>query len=729
MRVKNFFCGPAVGLAVVLSLFMGYAPQPVKASGLLVADGGLGGVLEIKEHDVSVVINNGIAVTEIRQVFLNTEQRVVEALYTFPVPNGASISNFSMIINGKEMVGEVVEKKRARQIYESYKAVNRDPGLLEQVDYKSFELRIFPIAAGAEQHIKITYCQQLDFDHDNATYVYPLATTTRADINDKTTGKFALTMDVKSEIPITKLFSPSHEDDFVVVNYNDNYTRASLEVQEGDLSRDIVVAFDTERPRTGIDLIASKQSSEDGYFMAIVTAGKEMEEYGAGMDYVFVIDISGSMSNDGKLILSRNVVDSFVTALSAEDRFEIMTFNNVPQMEFQKLTAVNDESQKMAREFLASQRAKGGTVLRPAVMTAYKYKDGDRPLNVVILSDGMTENKEQAELLSLISSAPSGTRVFCIGIGNEVNRPLLKQLAEGAGGLAAFVSQEDDFGRQSQAFRRKLMRPVATNVSVLIDGVETYDVSPESLPDLFYGSPLRLFGRYKKSGLANITVKAEIMGQPISQTVQFDLPEVESGNPEIERMWAFNRMGQLMDGMRMNGQSQAAIQKIISLCEGYSLVSEYASFIVLENDAEYSRWSIERRNAIRVKRDDTARKALQSKLESLRNESLAKLGPQETKLVSTQSPEPADTEANRQSPATPSAASPIQNPTPTDLNWSPSRTRNSGPSFSSGGGGAIDPITGLLAAGLAGAAAWSKRRRPTKKMGDETDSVSDSQLL
>jgi hypothetical protein len=146
----------------------------------------VGGVLEIKQQDVSVVINNGIAVTEIKQVFLNTENRIVEALYTFPVPNGASVSNFSMIINGQEMIGEVVEKQRARQIYESYKVTKRDPGLLEQVDYKTFELRVFPIQPKAEQHIKIVYYQQLDFDHNNATYVYPLATNTRGMINEKT---------------------------------------------------------------------------------------------------------------------------------------------------------------------------------------------------------------------------------------------------------------------------------------------------------------------------------------------------------------------------------------------------------------------------------------------------------------------------------------------------------------------------------------------------------------
>ncbi|MGI9458098.1 MAG: VIT domain-containing protein [Aeoliella sp.] len=148
------------------------APQTiVRAAGLLIAEGGFGGVLEIKGQDVHVTINNGIAVTEIDQVFVNTEQRIVEALYTFPVPKGASVSNFSMWINGKEMIGEVVEKKRARQIYESYKKTRRDPGLLEQIDYKTFEMRIFPIAAGDEQRVKLTYYQELDTDNDWATYV------------------------------------------------------------------------------------------------------------------------------------------------------------------------------------------------------------------------------------------------------------------------------------------------------------------------------------------------------------------------------------------------------------------------------------------------------------------------------------------------------------------------------------------------------------------------------
>ena len=129
-----------------------------------------------------------------------------------------------------------------------------------------------------------------------------------------------------------------------------------------------------------------------------------------------------------------------------------------PNTLFNESRPANEENLKQAVEFLESQRALGGTVLRPAIETAYRYQDPDRTLNVVILSDGITEQTEQSELVRLIEQRPAGARVFCIGVGNEVNRPLLEQMANEAGGLAAFISQGDDFERQAEAFRRKLTR-------------------------------------------------------------------------------------------------------------------------------------------------------------------------------------------------------------------------------------------------------------------------------
>jgi len=50
-----------------------------------------------------------------------------------------------MWINGKEMVGEVLEKQRAGESTTVQTNAPR-PGLLEQTDYRTFDLRIFPIA-------------------------------------------------------------------------------------------------------------------------------------------------------------------------------------------------------------------------------------------------------------------------------------------------------------------------------------------------------------------------------------------------------------------------------------------------------------------------------------------------------------------------------------------------------------------------------------------------------
>ncbi len=615
-----------LGAAVVMFLIAIIPSSKVDASGLLVADGGFGGQLEIKEQDVRVTINNGIAVTEVNQVFLNTESRIVEALYTFPVPVGASVSNFSMIINGKEMIGEVVEKQRAREIYQSYKRTKKDPGLLEQVDFKTFEMRVFPIQPHAEQHIKITYYQALDVDHDWATYVYPLATSTKG-VNEKTTGKFALTLDIKSEIPVTTVTSHSHPNEFVVVNHSADYARASMEVNKGDLSRDVVIAFQTQRARTGLDIITSKHPGEDGYFLMSLTAGKELENSAGGMDYVFIVDVSGSMRDDGKLVLSRNAAKAFIESLGSEDRYEVMAFNNAPTMLFNQLTTVNDESKQKAARFLADQFAKGGTELRPAVNAAYRYKQQDRELNVVILSDGMTGAGEQRELLALIAEAPPSSKVFCVGIGNEVNRPLLKQLSRDAGGLATFISHSDDFDRQADAFRRKLVHPVATDLAISIDGGAVYDVLPGELPNLYHGSPLRMIGRYKDSGQSEITIKGTVMGKPFEQVVSLEFPELDESNPQIDRMWAWYQVQNLTGQMRRSGKSAELQNKIVTLCEGYSIVSEYASFIVLENDAEYRRWKIERRNATRIQRDRNARNQLEKSLKELRDKSMANLGP------------------------------------------------------------------------------------------------------
>lgn len=686
----------AVVLAVLAAGIFTAGPREVRAAGLLIADGGFGGVLEIEEHDVKVTINNGVAVTRITQVFHNTENRQVEALYTFPVPRGASVANFSMWINGKEMVGEVVEKERAREIYDSYKQTRRDPGLLEQVDYKRFEMRIFPINAGADQKIELTYYQELEIDHDRVTYVYPLATVTRGDLDSRTTGKFAMNVDIKSAIAIRGVESPSHGDRFVVVSHADTDGQASLETMGGSLARDVVVIYGLVQPKKGLDLIASNPPGEDGTFLLTLTAGEDLAALDEGMDYVFLLDISGSMGNDCKLAVSRSSLEAFVAELEQKDRFDVMTFNVQPNPVFGQLAAAAGDAKTRAAQFMRSQQARDGTVLNPAVTAAYRYGDPDRQLNVVIVSDGMTEQDERRTLLQLIKSRPGNARVFCIGVGNEVNRPLLEQMAQDSGGLAAFISHGDDFQRRAKAFRRKLTRPAAAGLSLDIAGVEVYDLEPRVLPNLYHGMPIRIYGRYRGSGDAQITVTGDVRGREMIRTATRLFPAADPGNPEIERMWAFKRVERLQKAADRRGSREDVVAEIIRLGEAFSIVTEYTSFLVLENDAEYRRWKIERRNAQRFARDRVAQADRAEALKALRTQAQNRIEPQPSRVPAPVKQAGQQPQARPQSPRADSSP-PAPGPVQTDADPVADNNFGTGP---------VGPLFLAVAAMLA----WGRRR-------------------
>ena len=295
-----------------------------------------------------------------------------------------------------------------------------------------------------------------------------------------------------------------------------------------------------------------------------------------------------------------------------------------------------------------------------------------------------------------------------MGVGNEVNRPLLTQLAEEAGGLVAFVSAGDDFERQAQAFRRKLVRPAAKQVKLTFNGGDVYDLEPPVLPNLYFGQPIRMYGRYRNSGPVKLQVQAEIQGSLMEQKVDVELPSADESNPQIDRMWASHRVERLLNKQRA-GATDDQISEVVRLCEGYSIVSQYASFLVLENDAEYQRWQIARRNATRIERDRGAQAALRQKLDELQRQASAQLGPREPVDAAVTSSEP-------QSQMAPAAQPGLHTSTSAGNSTSFSPPRDSGfvpggGGGGGGGGGAIDPLTALLGIGMAGMGLASRFRK------------------
>jgi hypothetical protein len=133
--------------------------------------------------------------------------------------------------------------------------------------------------------------------------------------------------------------------------------------------------------------------------------------------------------------------------------------------------------------------------------------------------------------------------------------------------------------------------------------------------------------------------------------------------------------------------------EIVRLGEGYSIATEYTSFLVLENDAEFQRWKIARNNSLRTDRDRKAQELARAQLDRIREKAVANLGP------TTEPPTfaSAQTSANPRS-TSPTAAPQIAPAQPAaPANPPPERPRN-GFDFGHGSGsGPVGPLfLGLL---------------------------------
>jgi len=147
---------------------------PNHAAGLMIPTGSNLPQLDIRQHHVDVVIEDGYAITSVEQVFSNPHGTDLEAIYSFPVPEKAAVGEFTYWIDGQAVTGEVLEKEQAREIYEQEKQAGRESALTEQDSYKTFDISVYPVRAGQDVRIKLTYIQPVHIDSSIGRYVYPL---------------------------------------------------------------------------------------------------------------------------------------------------------------------------------------------------------------------------------------------------------------------------------------------------------------------------------------------------------------------------------------------------------------------------------------------------------------------------------------------------------------------------------------------------------------------------
>ena len=612
----------------------------VQAAGLLTPSDGSIPALEIRDHQVDVVIEDGYAITTIEQVFVNSHDRDLEAQYSFPLPAHGTVVELTVWIDGQPVTGEVLEKEQAHQLYEEEKAAGRDAGITEKDSYKTFETWISPVRARQDTRVRIVYLQPAEVDTGIGRYVYPLEEGGVDEqklafwtANEQVTGSFSFDLRIRSAYPIEAVRSPNQPQAIIQSQTDGEWSvhlgnrmsttgdmasdeaRDDLEVDSATrtvanapvftLDKDLVIYWRHKAGLPGsVDLVAHKTADGDrGTFMMVVTPGDDLKPIQEGKDWVFVLDVSGSMR--GKYATLVDGVQRALHKMKTEDRFRIVLFNNRSWELTPGFVSASPEMVTHYNQALLAIAPDNGTNLYAGLDQGLKSLDADRTSALVLVTDGVANVGEtkQRKFIELIKK--KDIRLFTFVLGNSANRPLLEALAKASNGFAVNISNSDDIVGQLLAATSKVTHEALHGVKISIDGIKTADITPGEIGSLYRGQQLVIFGHYWGEGMADVRLSGRISGEDKIHQTRFAFPAVANENPEVERLWAYASVEEALQEMDNFGEDPDLKQAITDLGVEYGLVTDYTAMVVVRNEV-FDEHGIKRNNRERRAMEDAA---------------------------------------------------------------------------------------------------------------------------
>ncbi|CAN5284195.1 hypothetical protein BH11PLA2_BH11PLA2_10200 [soil metagenome] len=553
------------------------------AAGLLIpSDRGMQ-PLAMVSHHVKATIEDQVGVTTVEQTFRNHTSRPLEATYIFPVPKGASVDKFVMWIDGKETVGELMEAKKAKQIYTDIVRRTQDPGLLEYIGQDLLQLKVFPVPARGDLKVSVRFTAIAPKDADVIEYTYPLRTDGKA---TRTLEDFSVKITLKSQHPIATVYSPTH-----LINIKRTGSReAVIEFEKSQtlLDKDFQLFYGLgDREVEITPLVYKPVSSEDGYFMLLVSPHTEVHRIKrVQRDMVMVLDTSGSMS-DVKMNQARKALKHCLNNMGDGDRFAIISFATVVRTFKDELTANNAENLERANKWVDDLRQSGGTAILPALTRALEFRPSSeaRPFTLVFFTDGMptVDETDPAKIVKAIAAKNSAnTRIFTFGVGDDVNAAMLDQLAEATKAVSTYVRPLEDIELKVSSLHSKISYPVMTNVKLSSSNVKLHEIYPPQMPDLFHGGQLVIIGRYAGQGHTAIKLTGRLGGETKELVYEVNFPgKTHDGKEFVEDLWARRKVGFLLDQIRMNGEQKELVEEVTKLAKRYSIATPYTSYLVV----------------------------------------------------------------------------------------------------------------------------------------------------
>ncbi len=568
------------------------AIQPALADGIVIVDPPVPEVppyLSVKYHRVTVTIEDQVATTHVDQVFVNESRHSLEGTYTFPLPEGATINDFSMWVDGERLPGEMLPADEARRIYEDIVRRQRDPALLEYIGRNTFRARIFPIEPNSEKRVEIEYTEVLSLDNGLLHYRYPLDTER---FSPRPIEDVSIRVEIHSKEGIKAVYSPSHE--VAIDRRGDHNVTVGYEDADVKPDTDFELYYTVAQEDIGLNLLSFAEEGEDGFFLLLLAPQVEVDTTAVvAKDVLLVLDTSGSM-RDEKIAQAKEALRFVLGELNDEDRFNIVSFSTGVRQFADGLVDVQERDR--ALRWVDGMEAKGGTNINRALLEALVQVDEERPTIVIFLTDGLpTEGTVETDLIlaSVDEAAAENVRLFSFGVGDDVNTILLDRLARDHRGTSAYVRPGQRIDEQVSAFYAKVSTPLLSDISIDFGQIRVEDTYPYPLPDLFAGTQVIMAGRYRRGGDTTVVLRGTVNGVPHT----FEYGDVrfhtDGGATFIPRLWATRKVGYLLNQIRLHGESEELVHEIVDLAVRYGIMTPYTSFLVNE-DADL--WSEEGRH-------------------------------------------------------------------------------------------------------------------------------------
>ncbi|MGI9535966.1 MAG: vWA domain-containing protein, partial [Desulfocapsaceae bacterium] len=389
---------------------------------------------------------------------------------------------------------------------------------------------------------------------------------------------FSIEVSLAAGMPVQEISSSSHDID--VKFGNESQALVKLTNQDGfGGDRDFILRYRLSGSQISSGLIL-QQGDDENFFLLMTQPPKRVEQNTIpAREYVFVIDVSGSMSGY-PLDTAKLLIKELIGGLLPTDTFNVMFFAGDSDVLSPTSVSATPTNIQRAMNMVDGSEGGGGTELMKAMKRAMKLPRHEGvSRTMVVITDGYI-NAEH-EVFELIQQNLNHTNVFTFGIGSSVNRYLIEGMAKSGLGEPFIVTKANEAQAAADRFAQYVSNPLLTDIDVTFDGLEVYDVEPPTVPDLFAERPIIVFGKWKGEPAGLVTVSG-INGEGVYQRkIPVGGAVTKDHDGALNYLWARNRISRISDFKARKGNKHNR-DEIVSLGLKYNLLTPFTSFIAVD---------------------------------------------------------------------------------------------------------------------------------------------------